>query len=106
MFDSLNRHLLSAYGCDWTVTPNFKRLAERTVRFDASYVCSMPCMPARRDLPLNEYTLMPAHMRNAFSVAELRQNQLAGPRSGRGLALREWLEAVDAPVEQFDRLGL
>jgi len=50
MFDSLNRHLLSAYGCDWTVTPNFKRLAERTVRFDSSYVCSMPCMPARRDL--------------------------------------------------------
>jgi arylsulfatase A-like enzyme len=50
MFDSLNRHLLGAYGCDWTVTPNFQRLAERTVRFDASYVCSMPCMPARRDL--------------------------------------------------------
>jgi len=50
MFDSLNRHLLSAYGCDWTVTPNFKRLAERTVVFDTSYVCSMPCMPARRDL--------------------------------------------------------
>ncbi|MGC9450250.1 MAG: sulfatase [Oceanipulchritudo sp.] len=50
MFDSLNRHMLSTYGCDWTVTPNFKRLAERTVRFDTSYVCSMPCMPARRDL--------------------------------------------------------
>lgn len=50
MFDSLNRHLLSTYGCDWTVTPNFQRLAERTVKFEASYVCSMPCMPARRDL--------------------------------------------------------
>jgi len=50
MFDSLNRHLLSAYGCDWTVTPNFRRLAERTVTFETSYVCSMPCMPARRDL--------------------------------------------------------
>lgn len=50
MFDSLNRHLLSTYGCDWTVTPNFQRLMERTVRFDTSYVCSMPCMPARRDL--------------------------------------------------------
>jgi len=50
MFDSLNRHMLPAYGCDWTHAPNFRRLAERTVTFDNSYVCSMPCMPARRDL--------------------------------------------------------
>jgi arylsulfatase A-like enzyme len=50
MFDSLNRHLLSTYGCDWTATPNFERLAQRAIRFDTSYVCSMPCMPARRDL--------------------------------------------------------
>jgi arylsulfatase A-like enzyme len=50
MFDSLNRHLLSAYGCDWTHTPNFARLARRALTFDTSYICSMPCMPARRDL--------------------------------------------------------
>jgi arylsulfatase A-like enzyme len=50
MFDSLNRHMLPPYGCDWTKAPNFSRLAERTVVFDKSYVCSMPCMPARRDL--------------------------------------------------------
>jgi arylsulfatase A-like enzyme len=50
MFDSLNRHMLPPYGCDWTHAPNFQRLAERTVTFDESYVCSMPCMPARRDL--------------------------------------------------------
>ncbi len=50
MFDSLNRHLLPPYGCDWIHAPNFRRLAERTVTFDRSYVCSMPCMPARRDL--------------------------------------------------------
>ncbi len=50
MFDSLNRHMLPPYGCDWTDAPNFRRLAERTVTFDRSYVCSMPCMPARRDL--------------------------------------------------------
>jgi arylsulfatase A-like enzyme len=49
-FDSLNRNMLQPYGCDWTKTPNFTRLAERTVCFDSSYVCSMPCMPARRDL--------------------------------------------------------
>lgn len=50
LFDSLNRHYLSPYGCDWVQTPNFRRLAERTVTFDRSYVGSMPCMPARRDL--------------------------------------------------------
>lgn len=50
MFDSLNRHMLPAYGGDWAHVPNFRRLAQRTATFDRSYVCSMPCMPARRDL--------------------------------------------------------
>jgi arylsulfatase A-like enzyme len=50
MFDSLNRHMLPPYGCDWTHAPNFKRLAERAVTFDRAYVGSMPCMPARREL--------------------------------------------------------
>ena len=50
MFDSLNRHMLPPYGCDWIHAPNFARLAQRTVTFDNSYICSMPCMPARRDL--------------------------------------------------------
>jgi arylsulfatase A-like enzyme len=50
MFDSLNRHMLGPYGGDWVHAPNFNRLARRTVTFDRSYVCSMPCMPARRDL--------------------------------------------------------
>ena len=47
MFDSLNRHLLQSYGCDWTRTPNFIRLAEKAVQFENCYVGSMPCMPAR-----------------------------------------------------------
>ena len=38
------------YGCDTIHAPNFARLAQRTVTFDNSYICSMPCMPARRDL--------------------------------------------------------
>lgn len=50
MFDSLNRHMLPPYGCDWTHAPNFQRLAQRAVTFDRSYVGSMPCMPARREL--------------------------------------------------------
>ena len=49
MFDSLNRHLLPPYGCDWTHAPNFARLARRAATFERSYICSMPCMPARRD---------------------------------------------------------
>jgi arylsulfatase A-like enzyme len=50
MFDSLCRRFLQPYGCDWTHTPNFKRLAAHSVQFDASYVGSLPCMPARREL--------------------------------------------------------
>ncbi len=50
MFDTLNRAMLESYGCDWTITPNFKRLAERSMQFENAYVGSMPCMPARREL--------------------------------------------------------
>ncbi|VTN13070.1 Uncharacterised protein [Raoultella terrigena] len=32
MFDSLNKRLLSTYGSDRAITPNFQRLRERTVR--------------------------------------------------------------------------
>jgi len=57
-FDSLNRHLLSAYGCEESVTPNFKRLAEKTVVFDSAYVGSMPCMPARREMHTGRYNFL------------------------------------------------
>lgn len=50
MYDSLRRDMLEPYGCDWTITPNFKRLAKKSVQFDNCYVGSMPCMPARREL--------------------------------------------------------
>ncbi|MCP5529642.1 MAG: sulfatase [Opitutaceae bacterium] len=51
MFDSLNRKWLEPYGGEAGVpTPNFARLARHTVTMRNSYVCSMPCMPARRDL--------------------------------------------------------
>lgn len=50
MFDSLNRHMLPSYGCDWVHAPNFARLAERSVTFDQCWVGSMPCVPARREL--------------------------------------------------------
>jgi arylsulfatase A-like enzyme len=50
MFDSLNRGFLGPYGCAWTHTPNFQRLAGRAATFDQSYICSMACIPARRDM--------------------------------------------------------
>ncbi|HUS58105.1 MAG TPA: sulfatase [Planctomycetota bacterium] len=50
MFDSLNRRMLPPYGCNWVHAPNFARLASKSVTFDSSFVGSMPCMPARREL--------------------------------------------------------
>lgn len=50
LFDSLNRHALGAYGGTSVPTPQFDRLARRSVTFDTHYVGSLPCMPARRDL--------------------------------------------------------
>jgi arylsulfatase A-like enzyme len=50
LFDSLNRLSLGPYGSNKISTPNFDRLAKRSVTFDKHYVGSMPCIPARRDL--------------------------------------------------------
>ena len=58
MFDSLNKHMLSAYGSDAAITPNFQRLKEKTVRFNHFYVGSMPCMPARRELHTGRYNFL------------------------------------------------
>ncbi len=58
MFDSLNRHFLPNYGCDWTVMPNFRRLEERSLTFDRFYSASLPCMPARRELHTGRYNFL------------------------------------------------
>ncbi|MEV5357325.1 sulfatase [Streptomyces sp. NPDC052693] len=58
MFDSLNRHMLPPYGCDWTHAPNFARLAERSVTFDNCYAGSMPCMPARREIHTGRHNFL------------------------------------------------
>ena len=58
MFDSLNRHMLPPYGCDWVHAPNFQRLAQRTATFDTCYVGSMPCLPARREIHTGRYTFL------------------------------------------------
>lgn len=50
LFDSLNKNYLPAYGNTDVIAPNFTRLHRHSVVFDNSYVSSMPCMPARREL--------------------------------------------------------
>nr|WP_086937547.1 sulfatase [Thaumasiovibrio occultus] len=58
MFDSLNKHMLSAYGCEDTITPNFDRLRQHATTFNNFYVGSMPCMPARRELHTGRYNFL------------------------------------------------
>ncbi|HEA3613029.1 TPA: sulfatase [Escherichia coli] len=50
LFDSLNKRYLPPYGDALTKAPNFQRLAAHAATFENSYVGSMPCMPARREL--------------------------------------------------------
>jgi len=50
LMDSLNRHLLGAYGGTEFATPNLDRFARDAVRFTQHYSGSLPCMPARHDL--------------------------------------------------------
>ncbi|MDO5122204.1 MAG: sulfatase [Erysipelotrichaceae bacterium] len=58
MYDTLTRNYLPNYGCDFSVMPNFRRLAEKTVTFDEFYGGSMPCMPARRELHTGKYNFL------------------------------------------------
>ncbi|MDM9627607.1 sulfatase [Rhizobium sp. S152] len=58
LFDSLNRHMLGAYGGNRIPTPNFDRLAAKSAVYDKHYVGSLPCMPARRDLLTGRLTFL------------------------------------------------
>lgn len=50
LLDSLNRHLLGAYGGREFETPNLDRFAVRAMRFERHFSGSLPCMPARHDI--------------------------------------------------------
>ncbi len=50
LLDSLNRHMLGAYGGEEFETPNLDRFATSAVRFERHYTGSLPCMPARHDI--------------------------------------------------------
>lgn len=50
LLDSLNRHMLGAYGGDEFATPNLDAFAARSLRFTRHYAGSLPCIPARHDI--------------------------------------------------------
>jgi arylsulfatase A-like enzyme len=50
LLDSLNRHLLGAYGSSEFETPRIDGFARRALRFDRHFTGSLPCMPARHDI--------------------------------------------------------
>ena len=58
-YDTLNRRYLPCYNPETTtIAPNFTRLAQHSVQFDNSYVGSMPCIPARRELHTGRYNFL------------------------------------------------
>jgi arylsulfatase A-like enzyme len=50
LLDSLNRHMLEAYGHNEFATPNITQFAQQALRFTKHHVGSLPCMPARHDI--------------------------------------------------------
>lgn len=50
LLDSLNRHMIGAYGGSEFETPNLDRFAAKAVRFNRHFTGSLPCMPARHDI--------------------------------------------------------
>jgi arylsulfatase A-like enzyme len=50
LLDSLNRHMLGAYGGSEFATPNLDAFAGRSIRFENHFAGSLPCIPARHDL--------------------------------------------------------
>src|SRR5215470_480813 len=50
LLDSLNRHMLGAYGGTEFATPNLDRFAKRATRFTRHVTGSLPCIPARHDI--------------------------------------------------------
>ena len=58
LFDSLIMKALESYGGTEVKTPNFNRLAKKSVQFNTHYVGSLPCMPARRDFHTGRLNFM------------------------------------------------
>ena len=81
LFDSLNRHMLGAYGGREFATPNFDRFAARARRFDAHYVGALPCMPARHDILCGAWDFL----WKPWGSVELWEDGIAAPLSREGV---------------------
>ena len=57
-YDTLCRRFLSPYGNDWVKTPNFQRLSDRALTFDACFAGSLPTIPARREMHTGRYNFL------------------------------------------------
>ncbi|MBR6186080.1 MAG: hypothetical protein IKQ41_07425 [Clostridia bacterium] len=86
MFDALNRHLLSPYGCRETVTPNSDRLAGKwsRIRKPTARRYTICCMVPPPRHPLRDEALL-----GAFEEA-----------------LSRLMQQEDAPGKPWLRLGL
>ena len=81
MFDSLNRHLLPPYGCDWTLAPNFARLARRAATFERSLHLLHAVHAGAARLPHRAAQLPARPVGTAGAVRRLG-TRAAGPRRG------------------------
>src|SRR5205085_775449 len=91
LLDSLNRHLLGAYGSDEFATPNLDRFAASSVRFDRHYTGSLPCILARHDLLCGALDFRDTHMPYAQSRTWFRgEEDFPGPRTMAATA--KWLD--------------
>ncbi|MFX1411647.1 MAG: sulfatase [Promethearchaeota archaeon] len=50
LLDSLNKSFIGPYGNQHVKTKNMDRLAEKGIVFENHFLCSAPCLPARREL--------------------------------------------------------
>ncbi len=129
LFDSLNRSAISPYAGNAVDTPNFARLAARSVTFDTHYVASLPCMPARRDMqtgrvnflhrnwgPLEPFdNSLPQILQDSGSYTHMitdhyhyfhdggatYHNRFSSWELVRGQAADDWKAVVEPPLDTF-----
>jgi len=80
LLDSLNRHMVGAYGSSEFATPNLDRFAARAVRFERHFAGSLPCIPARHDILCGalDFLWKPWGSIEIWEDAITRQLRLAG----------------------------
>jgi len=81
LLDSLNRHMVGAYGGTEFATPNLDRFAQRAVRFDSNFAGSLPCIPARHDLLCGALDFL----WKPWGSMEIWENSLTGHLSEAGI---------------------